>query len=89
MNIWNEKDLIIKIKNVMHYIHFTPFLKGKQKYYYIILIIYICILVIILGLFLIMSIRLKSKRYNILWPIYILKYCLPILFISFFGQTFY
>ena len=45
-------------------------------------------LFIIFGLFLIMSFRLKSKQYNILWPIYILKYCLPIFFTTFFGQTF-
>ena len=35
-----------------------------------------------------MTYRLKSNNYRILWPIYILKYSLPILFISFFGQTF-
>ena len=35
-----------------------------------------------------MSIRLKAKKYNILWPIYLLKYVLPIFFFSFFGQTY-
>ena len=35
-----------------------------------------------------MSIRLKAKKYNILWPIYLLKYILPIFFVSFFGQTY-
>ena len=35
-----------------------------------------------------MTYRLKSNNYRILWPIYILKYSLPIFFISFFGQTF-
>ena len=35
-----------------------------------------------------MSLRLKAKKYNILWPIYLLKYILPIFFVSFFGQTY-
>ena len=35
-----------------------------------------------------MILRFKSKKYNFLWPLYILKYCLPIIFITFFGQTF-
>ena len=36
-----------------------------------------------------MSYKLKSNtNYNILWPITFLKYCLPIFFITFFGQTF-
>ena len=72
----------------MHYIHFVPFLKEKQQYYYIILIVYVCILIIILVIFLFMTFRLKSNNYRVLWPIYILKYSLPIFFISFFGQTF-
>ena len=36
-----------------------------------------------------MSFRLKSKKTDILWPINILKYCLPLFFITFFGQTFF
>ena len=35
-----------------------------------------------------MSLRLKAKKYNIIWPIYLLKYILPIFFESFFGQTY-
>jgi hypothetical protein len=35
-----------------------------------------------------MTFRLKSNNYKILWPINILKYSLPIFFITFFGQTF-
>ena len=77
-----------QLKYILQYIHFVPFLKEKQKYYYVILIVYICILIIILGIFLFMAFRLKSNNYRVLWPIYILKYSLPIFFISFFGQTF-
>ena len=35
-----------------------------------------------------MSFRLKDGKYNILWPICILKYCLPIICFTFFGQFF-
>ena len=35
-----------------------------------------------------MVIRLKEGKYNILWPINILKYCLPIICVTFFGQIF-
>ena len=34
-----------------------------------------------------MSIRLKKGKYNIIWPITILKYCLPLMW-TFFGPTF-
>ena len=39
-------------------------------------------------MFLIMSFKLKSKNNNIIWPLYILNYCLPIFFNTFFGQNF-
>ena len=35
-----------------------------------------------------MAFRLKEGKYNILWPICILKYCLPIICFTFFGQLF-
>lgn len=35
-----------------------------------------------------MAFRLKNGNYNILWPICILKYCLPIICFTFFGQIF-
>ena len=35
-----------------------------------------------------MTHRFSTNKKIILWPIYILKYCLPLFFISFFGQTF-
>ena len=68
--------------------HFIPFLRGKLYYFFIALIIYFGILILILILFVVMILRFKSKKYNFLWPLYILKYCLPIIFITFFGQTF-
>ena len=77
------------MKNILIYLHFIPFLKGKQLYFFIILIIYILFLFSIFLIFLIISHKLKSNKNNkILWPINLLKYCLPLFFITFFGQTF-
>ena len=39
-------------------------------------------------IFLIMIFAFNNKKKKIVWPISILKYCLPIFFITFFGQTF-
>ena len=47
-----------------------------------------CILILLFVLFIIMIFNLKSKNNSFLWPLSILKYCLPILFVTFFGQTF-
>ena len=35
-----------------------------------------------------MAFRLKEGKYNVLWPLIILKYCLPLLCFTFFGQSF-
>ena len=35
-----------------------------------------------------MAFRLKNGKYNILWPICILRYCLPVICFTFFGQFF-
>ena len=35
-----------------------------------------------------MSLRIKKKIYNILWPISVLKFCLPFLSYTVFGQCF-
>ena len=42
----------------------------------------------ILTTFIIMSIRLKKGKYNIIWPVCVLKYCLPMICCTFFGHTF-
>jgi len=39
-------------------------------------------------LIIIMAYRIKNKKLNILWPVTILKFCLPILSFTFFGQIF-
>ena len=50
--------------------------------------IYFVFLLFILILFFIMCFRLKKGKYNILWPINILKYILPLISSTFFGQIF-
>ena len=35
-----------------------------------------------------MCFRLNARKYNVLWPITILKYCLPIICKTFYGQIF-
>ena len=35
-----------------------------------------------------MSFRLKAGKYDIIWPIYFLKYCLSMICFTFFGQIF-
>ena len=49
---------------------------------------YILFLLFILILFFTISFRLKVGNYKILWPITILKYCLPIITQTLFGQIF-
>ena len=40
------------------------------------------------ALLIIMAFRIKNKKLNILWPITILKFCLPFFSYTFFGQSF-
>ena len=72
----------------MHYIHFIPLLKGNINYYYLALNIYILFLILLFIIFLVILFGFKSKKKKLIWPISILKYCLPIFFNTFFGQTF-
>ena len=69
--------------------HLITFLKGKQIYFYIILILYILIIFSLFLIILILSFKLKSNKSKLSWLIYILKYSLPVIFITFFGQTFF
>lgn len=68
--------------------HFIPLLKGNINYYYVVLDIYIFFLFILFIIFLVMIFEYNNKKKKIIWPFSIFKYCLPIFFITFFGQTF-
>ena len=73
---------------MFNYLHFIVFLNDKLENFLIAFYSYIAFLIIISFLFFIMSFRLKAGKYNILWPISILKYCLPIISQTFYGQIF-
>ena len=56
--------------------------------YFTAVIIVILLIYFITILLLIMSIRIKNNQLNILWPITILKFCLPFFSYTFFSQSF-
>lgn len=66
----------------------TPFLKNNIQIYFILVNIVIILIYLMTVLLIIMSYRIKNKKLNILWPISLLKFCLPFFSICFFGQTF-
>ena len=78
----------MELKEVLNYLHFILFLKGNISLFYALFSLYIIFLVFIIIIFFVMSLRLKKGKFNILWPICILKYCLPLICSTFFGQTF-
>ena len=66
----------------------TPILKNNIQIYFILLNIIILIIYSLTILIIVMSFRIKNKKLNILWPISILKFCLPFFSVCFFGQSF-
>ena len=66
----------------------TPFLKNNIEIYFIIINIIIILIYCLSIALIIMSYRIKNKNYKILWPIPILKFCLPFISVFFFGQIF-
>ena len=76
------------MQNIFNYLHLIVFLDDNLEYFLVAFYVYITFLLFVLILFFIMSFRLKAGKYNILWPICILKYCLPIICKTFFGQIF-
>ena len=63
-------------------------LKNNTKIYFTAISIIIGIDYIIAILLLIVSFRIKKDKLNILWPVTILKYCLPFFSFSLFSQSF-
>ena len=64
-----------------------PFLNDKFFNFLVAFYIYIIFFIAILILFIIMSLRLKSGKYNVIWPVTILKFILPIISFTFFGHS--
>ena len=66
----------------------TPFLKNNIQIYFILVNIVVALIYLMTILVIIMSYRIKNKKFNILWPISLLKFCLPFFSVCFFGQIF-
>ena len=77
-----------EILNIFKYIHFTPLLIDKISIYFSIVGIIIIINYLITIIIFIMAFRIKNNKLNILWPLYLLRFCLPFLSFTFFSQSF-
>ena len=66
----------------------TPILKNNIQIYFILVNIIIALIYSLTALIIIMSYIIKNKKLEILWPISILKFCLPFFSVCFFGQFF-
>jgi hypothetical protein len=63
-------------------------LKEDSLIYFICIGILIIVILSEVIMLIIMSVRIRNRQLNILWPIYILKFCLPFVSFTFFGQCF-
>ena len=66
----------------------TPILKNNILVYFILVNIIILLIYSLSVILIIMSYRIKNKNFEVLWPISILKICLPFFSVCFFGQSF-
>ena len=74
--------------NIFSFLHLLRFIGDKLNTFLVVFYIYIIFLLLVLILLLIMAFRFKKGKYNIIWPVEILKYVLPIISCTFFGQIF-
>ena len=88
MPIWNNDKIINEIYNIFQLFHFTIILKSNFDLHIFIIFIIITIVFVNTILIIFMIYRIKKHKKKILWPIKILKYCLPLLSFGFFGQIF-
>ena len=89
MPIWNQDELIEKFQNFFKYFHFIYLLKNNTKIYFVAVGIIIGIDYIIAILLLFISFRIKNDKLNILWPLTVLKFCLPLFSFGIFGHSFF
>ena len=76
------------INKIIAYLHLIGFLNDNLYYFLSALYFFMFLLLIIVIIFFTMSFRLKSGKYDIQWPISLLKYLLPLLCSTFFGHIF-
>ena len=88
MTIWNQNELITQLQYIFGNFSFTPLIKNNVRIYFI----FICFILLInyanAIIMLIMAIRIKNKKLNILWTISFLKFTIPFMSFTFFGQCF-
>ena len=70
------------------YFSFLPLIKNNDKVYFIFIGIFLFLNYLNIAIMIIMAIRIKSKKLNILWPITILKFSLIFMSNTFFSQSF-
>ena len=76
------------MNDVIKHVHLITVLRNNVPLYYSVLIINILMIYFISILMLVMMIKIKSNKLNIIWPISLLKICLPLYSITFFSQVF-
>ena len=74
--------------SIFRYLHIVRLLKTNLNIYFIFMIIIPAIILLLTILIIYLCIMIKKDRLNIMWPISILRFCLPIISISLFGQIF-
>ena len=79
---------MIKELSIFRYLHIVRLLKTNLNIYFIFMIIIPAIILLLTILIIYLCIMIKKDRLNIMWPISILRFCLPIISISLFGQIF-
>jgi predicted benzoate:H+ symporter BenE len=77
-----------KIYSIFRYFHFAPLFQNKTNIYFTVISILLILNYFVAILLLVMAIRIKNNKLNILWPISILKIFLPFFSFTFFSQTF-
>ena len=87
-SIWNQDKLIQEISSIVSYLHIFIFIGNKINTFLVVFYIYIIFLLLVLILLLIMAFLFKKGKYNIIWPVEILKDVLWIISSTFFGQIF-
>ena len=70
------------------YFSFLPLIKNNDKVYFIFIAIFLFLNYLNITIMIVMAIRIKNKKLNILWPITILKFSLIFMSNTFFSQSF-
>ena len=86
--ILSQNVLLKKVSDISYYIHFILFFDNNLNIFLSVIYIYLIFLIFILCLIFMTCFKFMNAEYVPLWPITILKYSLPIISKTFFGQIF-